>query len=252
MQPPRIISRRLTPLGILIAIAGLLVSSWGILYHSWEKVSIGLSLAFLPLASSLLALKSADSLLEGLTRILPETPVEGFATPVILSLTNNSKTSIIISQIKDTPPQGTEFVGETSVKLLVPPKGKGTTHYFIIARTGKRRFGKIRAKVHDPLGLYSIELEWDPHGDKHLRSKPVLEKKQVEEIAEQEIPTLVRKITRGLGLEFYEIREYREGDDPRLIDWKATARIGKLIVKEMRKESSSPTIIALAPGTNGD
>jgi uncharacterized protein (DUF58 family) len=41
---------------------------------------------------------------------------------------------------------------------------------------------------------------------------------------------------RGRGLEFEEVRDYRPGDDVRLIDWNVTARTGELYVKLYREE----------------
>jgi uncharacterized protein (DUF58 family) len=41
---------------------------------------------------------------------------------------------------------------------------------------------------------------------------------------------------RGEGLEFHQLREYREGDMQRQIDWKATSRTGKLISREYQDE----------------
>lgn len=38
-------------------------------------------------------------------------------------------------------------------------------------------------------------------------------------------------IFRGAGIEFDEVREYAEGDDPRTVDWQVTARVGRPFVK---------------------
>jgi len=43
-------------------------------------------------------------------------------------------------------------------------------------------------------------------------------------------------VFKGQGLEFSEIRDYREGDDVRAIDWKVTARFNKPFVKEFIEE----------------
>lgn len=40
----------------------------------------------------------------------------------------------------------------------------------------------------------------------------------------------------GSGIEFDEIREYVEGDDPRAVDWNVTARIGRPYVKKYVEE----------------
>ncbi|MEB3221073.1 MAG: DUF58 domain-containing protein [Candidatus Sericytochromatia bacterium] len=45
-----------------------------------------------------------------------------------------------------------------------------------------------------------------------------------------------RSAFRGRGLEFEEVREYQEGDEPRLIDWNVTARMGRPYVKTFREE----------------
>ncbi len=41
---------------------------------------------------------------------------------------------------------------------------------------------------------------------------------------------------RGQGIEFSEVREYRAGDDVRMIDWNVTARMGHPFVKEFIEE----------------
>ena len=45
-----------------------------------------------------------------------------------------------------------------------------------------------------------------------------------------------RSAFRGQGLTFEELRDYVPGDDVRWLDWNATARVGRPIVKRMREE----------------
>ena len=45
-----------------------------------------------------------------------------------------------------------------------------------------------------------------------------------------------RSAFRGRGLVFEELRDYNPGDDAAWIEWKATARLGRPIVKHMREE----------------
>lgn len=56
----------------------------------------------------------------------------------------------------------------------------------------------------------------------------------------------------GMGTEFSELREYRSGDDPRLIDWKATARkvntLQPLQVRVLEPEQEQTLIILLDRG----
>jgi len=53
---------------------------------------------------------------------------------------------------------------------------------------------------------------------------------------------------RGLGLEFHQLREFREGDSLRQIDWKATARQRAPIVREYQDERDQQIIFMLDCG----
>lgn len=52
----------------------------------------------------------------------------------------------------------------------------------------------------------------------------------------------------GIGTEFSELREYGVGDDPRFIDWKATARRGVPLVRVLEPEQEQTLIVLLDRG----
>jgi uncharacterized protein (DUF58 family) len=54
-----------------------------------------------------------------------------------------------------------------------------------------------------------------------------------------------RSAQKGTGLEFNQIREYQIGDDVRYIDWHASARANKLLIKEYIEERNRTIILAL-------
>lgn len=56
----------------------------------------------------------------------------------------------------------------------------------------------------------------------------------------------VRK--QGMGTEFSELREYNSGDDPRSIDWKATARRNRPLIRILEPEQEQTVIILLDRG----
>jgi uncharacterized protein (DUF58 family) len=53
---------------------------------------------------------------------------------------------------------------------------------------------------------------------------------------------------RGHGLEFEQLREYRRGDPPRLIDGPASSRLRRPIVREMRDEEDQTLVFLLDTG----
>ncbi|MGE5707752.1 MAG: DUF58 domain-containing protein, partial [Bacteroidota bacterium] len=52
-------------------------------------------------------------------------------------------------------------------------------------------------------------------------------------------------VFKGRGLDFAEVREYQEGDDPRLIDWNVTARMDRLFVKKFVEERELTLMLAV-------
>lgn len=54
-----------------------------------------------------------------------------------------------------------------------------------------------------------------------------------------------RSAVKGSGYEFDQIREYQMGDDVRFIDWKSSARMSKLLVKQYIEERNRTIILAI-------
>ena len=52
-------------------------------------------------------------------------------------------------------------------------------------------------------------------------------------------------VFRGAGVEFDEVREYAEGDDPRTVDWNVTARVGRPFVKKYVAERERTILFLL-------
>ncbi len=52
-------------------------------------------------------------------------------------------------------------------------------------------------------------------------------------------------VFRGAGIEFDEVREYVEGDDPRSVDWNVTARVGRPFVKKYVDERELSVVFLL-------
>lgn len=96
-----------------------------------------------------------------------------------------------------------------------------------LAQVSKRAdIGKTIAVVPNVRGVLRAELRFFPH-DAIIGEK------------------LHQK---GEGTEFQALREYQPGLDTRFIDWKRSARHGKLLCKEFRTERNHPVILAFDTG----
>ena len=59
-----------------------------------------------------------------------------------------------------------------------------------------------------------------------------------------------RSTFRGGGVEFSDVREYVEGDDPRAVDWNVTARLGRPFVKRFVEERERTLLFVLDLGAS--
>ena len=59
---------------------------------------------------------------------------------------------------------------------------------------------------------------------------------------------LYASVFRGAGVNFEEVREYREGDDIRYMDWKVTARTDRPHLKVFREERERSVVLCLDKG----
>jgi uncharacterized protein (DUF58 family) len=115
------------------------------------------------------------------------------------------------------------------------PAGAAVSHKYSIrcARRGVYEIGPLVAITSDPLGLTQRE-------NKVAEKFELLVHPRIEEVSDRpltrqfEDPPIRPPVSKPFptGFEFYGMREYKPGDDLRRIVWRASARMGKLMVRE--------------------
>jgi uncharacterized protein (DUF58 family) len=128
-----------------------------------------------------------------------------------------------------------------STQLTVPVSG---------AVRGRFALGPIALRVRTRLGLMSRRLRWLPD-DSILVTPSVSSVRRFRLLAIQHrlYDVGVRAVRRqGEGRSFASLREYVVGDDPRHIDWKATARRAKTITREYTVEQSQTVFCLIDAG----
>ena len=111
--------------------------------------------------------------------------------------------------------------------------------------------GPVRMKIKDPLQLF-YTYKTAGKGDEVVIFPSINEVKKFDLASKRKVSELVYGLRRswhkGYGTEFLGLREYIPGDDPRSIDWKASARHRKLFTRECEAERRQRVIIAIDAG----
>lgn len=128
---------------------------------------------------------------------------------------------------------------ETVLDLPITPRERGdaTLDQLFVRYQSPLRLAERWAKASMP----QVVRVFPGTGDRAEQSLNLLRTRRIE---------IVKRLSRrkGLGREFENLREYRDGDSLRDICWTATARRTRLIVKEYRIERSQPVWMVIDCG----
>jgi uncharacterized protein (DUF58 family) len=133
----------------------------------------------------------------------------------------------------------------------VKPLGRAeVTIAFVPRERGQTQIGVGFAWFESPLGLVRRRLRFgEPIRVRVRPDLSALERGSDIALRTRLIDAGLRRIRRrGIGSEFESLREYTRGDPFRSIDWKATARRGKVMVAQYEIERSQQLIVALDAG----
>lgn len=144
-------------------------------------------------------------------------------------------------------------LGENHILTRIDPKETIKFSYILQPRVrGEYPFGPLSVVVKDRLGFNSEERIVPKSVTKILIYPPYEDIKRIEILGSKRSLSLnygvQRSKMKGLGAEFYGMRKYAFGDQFRLIDWKASARHQKLIVKEFESERDITVLIMVDCG----
>jgi uncharacterized protein (DUF58 family) len=130
--------------------------------------------------------------------------------------------------------------------VAVPAGGRATlTYHARPARRGVVELGDHHVRYPSPLGLWQRQLRLPARGAAKVYPD-VTAVRTYELLARQSRENLLVRAVRMRGgeSEFERLREYERDDQFRDIDWKATARRGRLIVRQYQQERNQ-TIVCL-------
>lgn len=202
----------------------------------------------------LLLLFAADALLAPkalrIERRAPRRVSLNAEAQVAISVQNDGPRPAQLRITDDLPPILTRLDGDVH-ELSVRPGHTGRATYHVrAARRGDACYGDLHLRVLGPLGL-AWRQRRIPREDA-VRVQP-----GVAELRRYRLLGLHNRLReagfravrqRGEGGSFESLREYVRGDDPRTMDWKASARRGQMIARQFQVERRQNVMIAIDAG----
>ena len=184
-----------------------------------------------------------------LSRRVPHALALGVHTEVALRIANPGP-RIMKFEVHDHHPSTLEAEGLPRALALEPGAWTEVRYQVRPLVRGEMRFGQAEARVASPLALWSVKRRAGEEA-------PVRVYPNFQALARYTLLATDNRLSqigvlqvrrRGEGTEFHQLREYRQGDPQRAIDWKATARTARLIAREYEEERDQRVLLLIDCG----
>jgi uncharacterized protein (DUF58 family) len=187
----------------------------------------------------------------GVERLAPERMALETTNEIRLRVKNNGTLPASL-ELRETPPDGIgNDLPETPFQFTVPAGGRHAAVYHLMpAERGDFAFGEVYLRICGRLGLvqrvYRYELP-----------QPIRVYPNLSEIAKFAILAKKNRLQQagiraarlqGAGREFESLRDYLPDDELRRIDWKASARRGKLVSRQYEVERAQTILLMIDAG----
>ncbi|HUU71740.1 MAG TPA: DUF58 domain-containing protein [Burkholderiales bacterium] len=237
-------SRRLVLLSITLCASGLAVSFFKALAPVW------LGAALLLLSSTLVDAARVRRIATPVAsrQVAGSLPL-GVTSEVGIRIENRLERPLSVDMFDLHPPQ--LDAEQLPQSVVLPASGWSELHYLIRPHErGDIEFGRVQLRITSPFGFWQIQRQAGQ--PETVRVYPDFARLSgfalmATDHRLSQIGVLQRR-RRGEGMDFHQLREYREGDAQRQIDWKASARMQKMISREYQDERDQQIVILLDCG----
>ena len=212
---------------------------------SWQLFGLAL-LGVVVLAAIDVALAPSPNLLE-VRRDFPATLTVGEEAQLTWTVRNSSDRSISTT-VGDTIWPSLQATRKSSTFRVGPSRPHRFGARFTPTRRGRFPFSAVTVRTDGPLRLMRRQQTRHVPGTLAVLP-PYPSRDEMGPRMRTPLESGLRSVrTRGTGTDFDQLREYRPGDDIRRVDWAATARQQKTIVREYRAERNQHVIALLDNG----
>jgi uncharacterized protein (DUF58 family) len=228
---------------IALGIVGALESQAFLLY-----AGVGLFLFYyvskLLLQLKVKALDSLEITRKFSPRIGEETTLE-----VEVGFVNKTFVRLPIELLDSYPPFFRMRSGANAAMINVPAKGFAELRYKVKPTSiGSNAFGPLRLVTRDMAGLFFYERSVSEAVQRTVEVTPAARELTKGVLTAVAISTYGGSLTsrrKGEGLEFADIRRYEPGDPYKRIEWHATAKTNRLMVRELNAETQLNVMVLL-------
>ena len=173
----------------------------------------------------------------------------GIWNTVTLTIHNATARTVRLD-LYDDYPTAWKIEGMPHRSIIAPGTYAAITYRLCPDRRGNAQFGAAHLRIASPLGLWVRAHRIGP--TQNVKVFPDFSQLLGYTLTatDRRSPTAgaIRKRRRGEGTDFRQLREYRQGDSLRSIDWKATARQQKPISREYQEERDQQVVFLLDTG----
>jgi len=182
-------------------------------------------------------------------RVVPASLPLGVAHDVVLRLANQSDAALSC-EVHDHYPAGTEVRGMPQ-RVTVPARGWAEVRYSARpVKRGELVFGRVEVRLDSRSGLWHVRRRLGVETATRVYPNFAALTKFALLATDHRLSQIgvLQRRRRGEGLDFHQLREYREGDSQRQVDWKATARVHKLVSREYQDERDQQVVLLIDCG----
>ena len=174
-------------------------------------------------------------------RVLPEKFSNSDENPVLLQIKNNYAFPVEVAIIDELPVQFQKR--DFFRKIKINGKDKNTFQYNVRpVDRGEYIFGRLNCYAATVIGL--LRKRYTFNNEQSVKVYPsFIQMKQYDFLAiDNRLSHIGLKKIRRIGhtMEFEQIKEYVVGDDVRTVNWKSTAKNGRLMVNQFQDEKMQP------------
>lgn len=227
-------------MGIPLAMLGAFIPG-----AQWWLVPYNLGLLVLFVVSGRLALRQEQLKISRRSQSILSVRVPNSVELTVENLT----TDRLILQVRDEPPSQASATRHEFQFTLEPERIRDFSYSITPFERGDGSFGDTWVRVMAPLGLAWAQkvLPTGQAARVYPNVQAVKEFELLKQKGHLNLMGVRRSRIKGLGQEFESLRDYNE-DDYRTIDWKASARRNKLVVKNFEQEKNQAVIVCVDVG----